>query len=77
MRMSNGLIGAAKYSDLEACRPGCAPDDVTTTRTYYAVADVSLAVGVVALGAAAIVFLSRANHRGAALVPSAPTAVTF
>ncbi|MBK6696410.1 MAG: hypothetical protein IPG50_30105 [Myxococcales bacterium] len=72
-----GLLGAAKYSDLETCRPGCAPNDVTTTRTYYAVADVSLAVGVVALGAAAIVFLSRASHRGAALVPSAPTAVTF
>lgn len=54
-----GLAGTAGKSDLETCKPTCAEDDVSSVRTKYLVADVSLAVGVVALGVAAVVFLTR------------------
>jgi len=54
-----GVAGMAGKSDLEACKPTCAEDDVSSVRTKYLVADVSLAVGVVALGVAAVIFLTR------------------
>jgi hypothetical protein len=54
------LVGAAKKNDLDAsCAPFCTSSDVAPVRTAFAVADVSLGVGVVALSVAATLFLTR------------------
>lgn len=54
-----GLLGNAKKSELEACRPGCNPDDVSVVKTYYIAADVAVGVGSAALAGALIWFLLR------------------
>jgi hypothetical protein len=56
-----GLAGNAKKSDLDAsgCYPACSPSDVSTGKTDYIVADVSLGVGVVSLALATYLFASR------------------
>jgi hypothetical protein len=43
------------------CKPNCTPDVADAIRTKYVVADVSLAVGLVALGAAAIIGVLHAT----------------
>lgn len=54
------LVGAAKKNDLDAtCAPFCTSSDLAPARTAFAVADVSLGVGVVALSVAATLFLTR------------------
>lgn len=47
--------GEARYARLETCRPHCAHDDVQALRATYVAGDIGLAVGLVALGAAALV----------------------
>lgn len=47
--------GEARYARLETCRPHCAHDDVQALRASYVAGDIGLAVGLVALGAAALV----------------------
>jgi hypothetical protein len=54
-----GLAGTSGKSDLEACKPSCLEDDVSSVRTKFLIADVSLVVSVVALGAATVLFLTR------------------
>jgi len=60
-----GLYGNARKSDLETCGPTksrpstCSRDDVDATRRVYILADVSLGISVVALGAALAVYLAR------------------
>jgi hypothetical protein len=56
-----GLIGNQKKSTLEkqGCAPFCATSDVDTAHTNYMVADISLAVGVAAVVAGSIFFLTR------------------
>jgi hypothetical protein len=55
-----GLTGRAEYFDSKAsCGPGCSKSDVAGTHTKLVVADVSLGVSVVALGAGAYLFLTR------------------
>jgi hypothetical protein len=51
--------GRSAESDLEACAPNCPHDDVQSVATKYFVADFSLGVGLVALGAATILYLTR------------------
>ncbi len=46
------LYGESRYRDLEACRPRCTTTDIEATKATYLVADVSLAVAIVSLGAA-------------------------
>jgi hypothetical protein len=54
------LVGAAKKNDLDAsCSPFCSSSDLAPARTAFAVADVSLGVGVAALGVAATLVLTR------------------
>jgi hypothetical protein len=54
-----GALGLSEKSKLRgSCAPACTDSDVTTLRTLYIGADVSLAVGVVALGLAMYFALS-------------------
>lgn len=56
-----GALGLSEKSDAEdpatGCAPSCSDDEVDGIRTKFLVADVSLGVGVAALGAAVIVAL--------------------
>jgi hypothetical protein len=55
-----GLLGRDQQSKLDDCRGACrSHDDYVTMRDRYLAADISLAVGVLSLGAAAVVWLSR------------------
>jgi len=56
---SLGLLGSAKKSDLDRCKPNCNPADVDTVRTQFIAADVALAVGGVALASAVVWILLR------------------
>lgn len=64
-----GATGESKRSDLESCKPDCDSDDVSAVRTRYIVADVSLVVGVLALGGATYFYLSRPAPREARTRP--------
>jgi hypothetical protein len=54
-----GAIGLSEKSDAEdpsgGCAPSCSDDEVSSIRTKFLVADISLGVGIAALGAAVIV----------------------
>ncbi|WP_437841834.1 hypothetical protein [Sorangium sp. So ce1153] len=55
-----GALSLDAEADLRAtCAPRCPGDDVRAIRVQHAVADVGLGVGVVALGAAAWLYLTR------------------
>lgn len=57
-----GLSGNAKKSELEACRPGCDSSLRGPLRRDYVLADVSLGVGLVALGVSAwLAIASQSN----------------
>jgi hypothetical protein len=60
------IMGSAKESDLDACRPSCSPDAVNSVSSSYAVADILLTAGVVSAVAAAWAFLSRPTKAPAA-----------
>jgi hypothetical protein len=53
-----GLMGNSKQSDLDACKPDCARDDVDAMRSNYLIADISLGIALVAGGAAAYIYFS-------------------
>jgi hypothetical protein len=54
-----GLAGKGAVDDLQTCKPHCAEADVDSARTKLIIADISLAVGVVALGVATYMFFTR------------------
>jgi hypothetical protein len=54
-----GISGKSAVDDLQDCKPNCAESDVDKARTKLIVADISLGVGVVALGVATYMFLTR------------------
>lgn len=54
-----GLTGKSKADDLQSCKPYCDKSEVDATRTKLIVADVSLGVGLVSLGIATYLFLSK------------------
>lgn len=54
-----GLTGMGEVDDLQKCKPNCAKGDVDGARTKLLVADVSLGVGVVALGVATFLYFTR------------------
>ncbi len=64
-----GLTGLSREGDLDACKPSCGSGDVDAVRTRYLAADISLLVGLAALGGATyFYFESRgqgAPERGA------------
>ena len=47
-----GLTGLSREGDLDDCKPSCASGDVDAVRIRYLAADISLLVGVAALGGA-------------------------
>jgi hypothetical protein len=54
-----GILGTNQKSDLEdTCAPNCSEEDVNSVRAKLIAADVSLGVGVVAIGVATILFLT-------------------
>jgi hypothetical protein len=69
-------LGESKWSDLHdsssktGCAPFCSDSAVRQVRTYLAIGDVSLAVGVVSLGTAGVLFLARPQY----VVHPGPTA---
>lgn len=68
-----GAIGKSDESSLKSsCSPNCAKTDIDAVRTKYALADVSLGVGVASLAAAAIWYLARPTSPA----PAALTAFT-
>jgi hypothetical protein len=82
------ISGKSKENELEHCAPNCARADVDDMRTRYLVGDISLAVGIAALGAGAYFFFAdpfgeRATHREKRLgwtvfgAPGAATASVF
>jgi hypothetical protein len=61
-----GLRGMSMESDLDACKPTCNKSQIDDVRSSYVIGDISLAVGVVALGAAAVLFLTAPEKAKAA-----------
>lgn len=57
-----GLAGAADVRALDRCEPRCASGDVTSARTKYLVADISLGIALVSLGVATYFFLSEGSR---------------
>ena len=51
------LDGQGKESDLDSCKPSCAPGDVDAMDTSYLLADISLGVGLVAISVAVYMLL--------------------
>jgi hypothetical protein len=61
-----GLLGTSEKSDLEdSCAPGCTDDEVDPVRTKFLVADISLAVGVVSLATAIVIWAASGSSDGA------------
>jgi hypothetical protein len=56
---SIGWWGNPGWSSLQSCKGSCPPDEVSTTRAHFAVADVSAAIGIVALAIAAYLYVER------------------
>ncbi|WP_394837778.1 hypothetical protein LVJ94_12775 [Pendulispora rubella] len=66
-----GLKGISDYNHLkDTCDPNCSTSDTDAVKTKFLVADISLGVGVVALGVATYLFLS---HPGKSPSPSQAT----
>ncbi|CAN5924259.1 hypothetical protein BH11MYX4_BH11MYX4_50270 [soil metagenome] len=53
------IDGLGKKSDLDECKPRCAPDDVDAMSTRFTFADVALGAGVMAGAAAVYLLLTR------------------
>lgn len=75
-----GLRGTSDVDDLQKCKPKCAEGDVDSARTKLIIADISLGVGIVALGVATYMILTRPKldaevKTGRALPPAAPRLV--
>jgi hypothetical protein len=54
-----GITGKNDVDDLQGCKPNCRQDDVDSARTKLILADVSLGVGIVALGIATYLLVTR------------------
>ncbi len=63
------LDGLGKKSDLDTCKPRCAPADVDAMSTRFTLADVALGAGLMAGAASAYLFLTR--PRAEATAPAA------
>jgi hypothetical protein len=75
---SFGIAGLSERShDLNSCAPTCPPSDKSSIQTKFAIADVSLGVGVVSAGIAAYYFFFFHPHAAAASPASPGIAVDF
>lgn len=53
------VAGTSGKSDLEPCRPECSANEISDVRSKFVTADVFLGISIVALGASAILYLTR------------------
>jgi hypothetical protein len=67
-----GIGGKNDVDGLQKCKPTCKEEDVDSARTKLIIADISLGIGVVALGVAAYMFLTRPRHEEAKTQALAP-----
>ncbi len=58
-----GARGLSERSDLESCSPTCSDAQLRPTRTSFLIADISLAVAVIAAGAATLIYFTRPPAR--------------
>lgn len=65
------IDGLGKKSDLEQCKPRCAPSDVDAMSSSFTLADVALGAGVMAGAAAVYLFLTRPSAEPGAAPASA------
>ncbi len=75
-----GLSGKGEVDDLQACKGHCAQGDVDKARTKLVIADISLGVGIVALGVATYMFVTRPKIEAdvkSGRASSSNTAVSF
>jgi hypothetical protein len=61
-----GAVGVGDRNALASCRGSCDPSTVDSVHRKFLIADVSLGISVVALGAAAYLFIARPGTRAAA-----------
>lgn len=56
-----GAVGLSDRNDLDelGCKPSCPTEDVDDVRRTFLIGDIALAAGVVAIGAAVVVYLTR------------------
>jgi hypothetical protein len=54
------IAGQVRYDELDACRPRCAEEDEEGVATTFLIADLSLGVGLAAVGAAVVLFVVSA-----------------
>jgi hypothetical protein len=59
-----GIGGKNDVDDLQKCKPTCPEKDVDSARTKLIIADISLGIGIVALGIATYMFLTRPKVDG-------------
>lgn len=57
-----GATGLSKESDLDRCKPTCPSGEVDAVRTRYLAGDISLAVGLVALGGASYFYFTKPGN---------------
>jgi len=68
------LLGNADKRELEQrCSPECPESEVDAVHTKYVIADVSLAIGTVAIGAASYLLLTAAGERSKHSLSTRPT----
>ena len=60
------IDGLGKKSDLDKCKPHCAPSDVDAMSSSFTFADVALGAGVMAGAAAVYLFLTRPSAESSA-----------
>lgn len=73
-----GLSGNSEKSDLEkSCVHNCTDDQVSSVRTKYAIADISLGVGIVALGVATYLFLKPSSSSTASAAEEPQAKIRF
>jgi hypothetical protein len=64
-----GLIGAIKRSDLDECKPNCPQERIDGVRPFFVAGDVMAGFGILALGAATVMFLTVDAKTPAASTP--------